>query len=266
MSGTQKGDWIGKLASFGYGSKGVVYVMIGVLAAMAACSSGGKTTGSGGVLSELQSWAFGPALLVMMGFGLAAYGIYRGLGAFADIESEGRDGKGLGKRLGYLGSAIAYIALSYSAFTLVGGGSDDSGGSQSLSGKAMTLPFGRWLVGAVGIGIFIAGIFQWNKAIKRRYREMFDLDGEASNHRKLIERVAKVGLMARGIVFPLIGFFLLKAAFEFDSGETKGIGGVLEQIGSTSPWLLGIVSLGLVCYGLYCWVIACYGRWRHPRS
>ena len=239
--------------------------MIGVLAAMAACGAGGKTTGSGGVLSELQSWAFGPALLVIMGFGLAAYGIYRGLGAFANIESEEYDGKGLGKRLGYLGSSVAYIALSFSAFTLVGGGSGGSDGSEDATAKAMTLPFGRWLVGAVGIGIIIAGFFQWYKAIKRKYRSMFDLSGEASNHRKLIERMAKVGLMARGIVFPLIGFFLLKAALEANSGEMKGIGGVLQQLSLSSPWLLGVVALGLVCYGLYCWVIACYGRWRYHR-
>ena len=236
--------------------------MIGVLAALAACSDRGKTTGSGGVLSELQGWAFGPALLIIMGVGLAAYGIYRGLGAFADIESEGYDGKGLGKRLGYLGSFVAYIALSISAFTLAGGGGG-SGGGEDATAKAMALPFGRWLVGAVGMGIIIAGFFQWYKAIKRRYRSMFDLNGEASNHRTLIERTAKVGLMARGIVFPIIGFFLLKAAFEADAGEMKGIGGALAELSSSSPWLLGAVALGLICYGLYCWVIALYGRWRY---
>ena len=237
--------------------------MIGILAAMASCNSGGKTTGSGGVLSELQSWTIGPVLLVIMGFGLAAYGVYRALGAFADIEAEGDGGKGIGKRLGYFGSSVAYIALSATAFKMLGGESGGSGGSEGASAKAMTLPFGRWLVGAVGIGVFIAGLCQWNTAIKRKYRSKFDLDGEASKHRKLIERVAKVGLMARGVVFPIIGFFLLKAAFEADAGETKGIGGALAELSSSSPWLLGIVALGLICYGLYCWVVAIYGRWRY---
>ena len=129
-----------------------------------------KVTGSEGILSELQSWTIGPALLVAMGFGLFAYGVYRALGAFADIESEGNRGAGLGKRLGYFGSAIAYIALSATAFNLLGGdagGDDGSSGSKGATAMAMTLPLGRWLVG---------GGWSWNH--HRRTLPMVSGDSE----------------------------------------------------------------------------------------
>ena len=69
-----------------------------------------------------------------------------------------------------------------------------------------------------------------------------------------------VGHFARGVVFGLIGFFLVRAAWQYDPKEAVGIDGALAEVlqqdyGDT---LLGIVAAGLIAFGLYCWVEARY--------
>ncbi|CAN5448299.1 DUF1206 domain-containing protein [soil metagenome] len=263
-------SWISPLAKTGYAAKGVVYAIIGVLAAMAAFGGGGgKTTDSGGALQTIENIPFGNVLLVVVGIGLACYSVYRLLGAFVDLEGEGDDGKGLAKRLAYLGSGLAYAALAMAALTGLAGGGGGGGENESrdITAKVLGMPGGAWIVGLVGVGIAVGGIQQWRKAATGAYRWKFQLEGAAAQRRKLIDRVAKLGLAARGLVFLIIAFFLVKAAMESDPSETKGLGGALDTLAGQpyGPWLLGITAIGLVCYGIYCWIIAAYGTFR-PRA
>ncbi|HLG27874.1 MAG TPA: DUF1206 domain-containing protein, partial [Paenisporosarcina sp.] len=45
--------WVRRFGRFGYMAKGVVYGMIGVLAALAAFGPGGETTGTSGALQSI---------------------------------------------------------------------------------------------------------------------------------------------------------------------------------------------------------------------
>ena len=213
--------WISPLARTGYSAKGVVYLTIGVMAFLAAIGKGGGLIGSSGALDELASKPFGSALLIVLGIGLLAYSGYRILCAFIDCENEGEDGSGLAKRAGYLGSGLVYGALGVTALTGLGGGS--GGGEGEMTSKALEIPGGVFLVGAVAVGIIVAGIFQWVKALKGTYRHKFTLDSLAASKRNLVEKAAKFGLISRGIVFPVIGVFLLMAAVQSDPSEAKGI-------------------------------------------
>lgn len=70
--------WVRRFGRFGYMTKGVVYGMIGILAALAAFGPGGDTTGtSGALLAELASQPFGQLILAMVAVGLILYGIYQ---------------------------------------------------------------------------------------------------------------------------------------------------------------------------------------------
>ena len=261
MNAPSQPSWISPLATAGYASKGIVYAIIGVLSAMTAFGERGSINGSAGALEEIGSTSWGGILLFVIGIGLLAYGAYRLLGAFADIESEGNDETGIAKRLGYFGSGIAYTGIGIAAFGGMAGGG--SGHKKALTAEVLAMPFGRWMVGLLGVAIIAAGIFQWLKAAKGKYASKFSLERYAATKRHWIERIAKIGLAARGVVFPIIGYFLIRAAMQHDASETKGIGGALETLAKQDfgPWLLGITAIGLVCYGIYCWVLAIYGRW-----
>ena len=74
--------------------------------------------------------------------------------------------------------------------------------------------------------------------------------------------VGIVGHLARMAVFALIGLFLLRAAWEFDPKEARGLDGALLELSQQAygGLLLGAVAVGLMGYALYCFVEARYRR------
>ena len=50
-----------------------------------------------------------------------------------------------------------------------------------------------------------------------------------------------------------MGWFLLKAAYEFEAREAVGLDGALTKIlkADYGPWLLGFVAAGLIAFGMY---------------
>src|ERR687883_364060 len=103
--------WFERLARFGYASKGVVYVIAGVLSARAAFGLGGATTDSRGALLTILSEPFGKVMLVLIGVGLIGYVLMRLVQAFMDPEHKGSDAKGIVGRIGYLIGGLVYAGL-----------------------------------------------------------------------------------------------------------------------------------------------------------
>jgi hypothetical protein len=64
-----------RLARFGYASRGVVHVIVGGLAVLAAWG-GGRTTDTKGALQSLMDEPFGQAIVAVLALGLIAFGIY----------------------------------------------------------------------------------------------------------------------------------------------------------------------------------------------
>ena len=71
-----------------------------------------------------------------------------------------------------------------------------------------------------------------------------------------------LGHVARGVVFGLIGIFVIKAALEYDPKEAIGLDGALQKLAHQSygPWLLGLTAAGLLAYAAYCFADARYRR------
>lgn len=76
-----------------------------------------------------------------------------------------------------------------------------------------------------------------------------------STNPEWVERLAKAGLIAKGIVYCLIGVLAFMAALELGSNSTSSADqtGVFRFIGQQTygKILLGIVALGLLCYSLW---------------
>jgi Domain of Unknown Function (DUF1206) len=77
-----------------------------------------------------------------------------------------------------------------------------------------------------------------------------------------VARLARFGVAARGVVFGLVGWFLVRAALKHDWHRASGFDGALRALArhDHSAWLLGIVAFGLIAYGLYQLVQARYRR------
>ena len=126
----------------------------------------------------------------------------------------------------------------------------------------MDWPLGRWIVGAAGLALIGVGVFNYWRAITLDFKKKLKLRKMSEVEEKVFTIVGVVGHIARAIVFGLIGFFLLRAAWQYDPEEAVGLDGALAEIlqqdyGAT---MLGIVSAGLIAYGLYCFVEARYRK------
>ncbi len=264
----QAGPWVERCARIGYAAKGVVYVIIGMLALQAAFTSGGKTTGSEGALGTIVEQPFGRVLLGLVGVGLAGYALWRFVAAAIDAENEGKDAKGIAKRVGSVISGIAYAVLAYTAFQIIGGtaGGDAGGGGdsgrQDWTARLLAVPFGQLLTGLVGAVVIGSGLKQIAKGAKGDFSKELQLGDVPPAQQKLVVSIGRVGYIARGIVFAIMGGFLISAAMNADPKRAKGLGSALDLLAQQpyGPWVLGVVAAGLVAYGVFMIVEARYRR------
>ena len=259
------GPWVTLLARFGYAAKGIVYIIIGVLAAYASFTTGGRTTDTRGALEEILYKPYGKYLLGAIAIGLAGYALWRFVQAIKDTENKGSGAKGIALRIGYAVIGVIYAGLAFSAVQLVlGSGGESKGDSTSKEWTATLLaqPFGQWLVGAIGLGFIAAAVSHFYKAYTAKFREKLMTSQMSEKAQSFALRTGQFGLAARGVVFGLIGAFLIQAALHSNAGEARGLGGALTALGQQTygQLLLGVVALGLVAYGFYMLVLARYRR------
>ncbi|WP_037374119.1 DUF1206 domain-containing protein [Salinimicrobium xinjiangense] len=256
---------IKKMARTGFVAKGVVYGIIGVLTFKAAFDMGGQKAGQMQVLEFLEKQTFGNILLILIAIGLACYAAWRFVQSVKDPENIGDDSKGKAKRVAFFFSGLLYLGFgvlaALKAFGSGGGSSGSSGSAQNSSFLASET--GLWIIGIVGAGIIIAGIFQFVKAYKNDYQKKFNLSSlDDQKKRESIEKTAKFGLSARGVILLIIGYFAIQAAIDSNPSEIKSTREAFSFIQESAygPWLMGLVAAGLVAYAIYMFLMAKYRR------
>lgn len=258
--------WVERVARVGYATKGIVYILIGVLTALAALGAGGHTTDTRGAFYEIYSQPFGQVLLGAVAIGLTAYSIWRFSESVIDAEGKGKDLKGISIRFGYASSGVLHAGLAFNAARLLLG--DGAGNSEqehkSRATEIMHLPFGPILVGLAGAGFICFGLYQIYKGYKAKFRKRLEVRAMGERENVWATRFGKFGLAARGLVFSIIGGFLIIAAIQYNPDEVRGLSGALESL-TALPFgkaLLAVVAAGLATYGVYMLIEAKYHRIR----
>ncbi len=250
------------LARWGLVSKGSLYLLVGLIAARVAAGGKERLQDRGAALAALADSGLGKLLVGALAVGLAGYAAWRFAEAVLGRPLEGGEKEGWLKRFGYLARAFWYLGLLGVAVSALYG-ANESGGSREedrFTARVLELPLGRWIVAAIGLGILGAGAFNLWRAVSRKFLENLKLRKMSDLEERVFTTLGVVGHLARGVVFGLIGFFLVRAAWQYDPKEAVGIDGALAEVlqqdyGDT---LLGIVAAGLIAFGLYCWVEARY--------
>ncbi|MBF2027408.1 MAG: DUF1206 domain-containing protein [Oscillatoriales cyanobacterium C42_A2020_001] len=260
---TASHPWFERLARLGFAAKGFVYFVVGLLALRVALGMGGETTDTTGALQEIVVQPFGKLLLALVMVGIIGYVLWRIVQTVLDPEHAGdrNDAKRIAQRIGYAFSAIAYTGLALTAFKLItgsGGGNGDS--TQDWTARLLAQPFGQWLVGvagAIALGVGFAYIYE---AYKAKFQRHFKLNQMSQAERTWSKRLGQFGIAARGIVFGIIGIFLMQAARRSDASQAKGLGDALAALGQQpfGRWLLGVVALGLIAYSVHSVIEARY--------
>ena len=249
------------LARAGLTARGVNYLLIGALAVAIGLGSGGKEADRVGALHYVAGKPGGAAGLWLLAAGFAALTVWRL--AEAAYGQSGPDGHKARKRLGSLASAVLYGFICGSIVAFLLGVSQTSGNSQSkdVTAQLMAHTGGRWLVLAIGVSVVVAGIVIVTGAVRKTFARQLRLTEMSPVTRHVVETLGRVGGTARGIVFGVVGVFLVVAAVTFDAKKAQGLDGALRKIAATplGPWLLVAVALGLVTFGVYC---CCEARWR----
>ena len=251
---------VSALARWGLGTRATNYVLVGVLALTLALHGHSRETDQHGALQEATQHTGGTVLVWVIAFGLFAYALWR---YYETLFGPSGKKDGAGPRFMSLCRGVIYTVIGANAVQIAIGTKRDnqSHRQQQWSAQVMQHPFGRWAIGALGVGLVIFGIVQIVKGVKRKFEKRFELERMSPGARRTVETVGRIGVPGRGVVFGLVGVFVTVAAVEYDPKKAGGLDRALRELrdAPAGPWLLGLVAFGLVMFGVYGY---CEAVWR----
>ncbi|HWI23154.1 MAG TPA: DUF1206 domain-containing protein [Baekduia sp.] len=252
------------LARAGFVARGVIYALIGVLAIKLALGvEGGDAADQQGALRNIASQRFGETLLIATAIGLAGYALWRLVRAAIGHGPEARD-DGFDRGAALI-SGIAYATLCVIAIRVLDSPSKRSSGSgdaQRTTSDVLGWTGGPWLVGIAGLALIGVGLYQGYKGISQKFLEDAKTEQMSHRARQAFTGLGTFGHVARMVVFCMVGYFLAKAAIDYNPDEAIGLDGALSKLAQNSygPYLLGVVAAGLFGFGLFSIVDARYHR------
>lgn len=257
--------WFKRVARLGYASKGILYAIVGWLVAKAAIGSSGRTTSTIGALRTIVSQPFGKVLLGSMTIGLAGYVLWRSIQAIFDPEATDQSWnvRRVALRIGYALSGLSYAGLAMTAIELITETDIDTDYSeQDWTANFLAQPIGQWLLGLIGLWAIGVGVSYLYYAYKGRFYRNFKLHKMNSLEQALAKGLGQFGIAARGVVFSIVGGFLIQTAVLSEAREVKGLSDALLRLEQQpfGRWILGAVAMGLLVYGLYALIEARYRR------
>ncbi|WIG15988.1 DUF1206 domain-containing protein [Kocuria rosea] len=247
-------------ARAGYVAAGLLHVMIGVIALRVATGGSGSADQSGAV-AALAGSPGGTVLLWACFLGCAALAVF----LFSEIffgATQRSDRDRLKHRVKMGGQAVVYGAIGtvFGTYAL-GGTSDSSGSTQSLSARLMAHPAGTVLLIAVGLGLVVAGAFFVHRGVTRSFRENLKSLPPGTAGRGVMW-LGTAGYAAKGVALAVLGVLVVVATVRSDPEQSSGLDGALKALQEQpfGAWILGAVALGLICYGVFMVVRARYQR------
>ena len=250
------------LARAGLAARGVVYGIIALLAIKLALGDGGKTTDQQGALKTLAQQSFGEILLILMAVGLFGYALWRLVRAAIGHGAEG-DRDDAKERLSGVASGIAYGLLCVTAVQILLGSGGGGGQSQDkATGGVLDWPGGQVLVIIAGLILVGVAVDQGLKGFKKKFLEKSHTERMSETTKKAFTAFGVFGHLARMVIFALMGYFLIKAALDYNPDEAVGLDGALAKLADSAggPLVLGAVAVGLLGFGLYSFMDARYRR------
>jgi hypothetical protein len=257
---TAHGALVEGAGRLGLVAKGVSFLLVAVLAIQVAVGAGEEPADRQGALDAVADEPFGWLPLILLAVGFAAYALWRFAQAFLDRDREGSDVTGLAKRAVDFGKGVLYAGFAVLSVMLVAGSDADGSEEDTATSWILDLPLGRLLVGAIGIAIIGAGLWNAYRAITRQFLDDLKTRRMTEREEHWFSGIGVFGHLARAVVFGLVGVFLMRAAYQYDPDEAIGLDGALAKLAAeeAGPLLLGVVAFGLFAYGLFCFVQARY--------
>jgi hypothetical protein len=245
-------------ARSGLVARGLLWLVVAFLAAGVA-AGGHERADRKGALQTLKDEPLGEAILVALAVAFAGHAVYRLLEGTVGRRDETDDRKRLLKRLLSLSRVAVYGFFAVSTVTfLVTGGSGES--ASKPTARVMELPGGRVVVGLVGAAIVVGGLVQAVRGLRQDFTKKLRMP--AGRMRTVVKVAGAAGLVGRGLVYALVGSFLVSAAASFDPHKAKGLDESLKTL-ARQPFGTGLLLAAVVClasFAVWSFVEAAYRR------
>lgn len=242
---------LGWLARAGLVARGVVYLIIGILAIKLVLGEGGKAANQQDALKAIAAQSFGKTLLILVAIGLAGYALWRLVRAAVGHGAEQRDSGS--DRVAALASGVAYGILCVTAVEIVSGSGTGSGTPKEATGGVLGWTGGPVIVAIAGAVLIGVAFYQAYKGLGKKFLDDAKTGEMGPGVRKGYTALGVFGHVARAVVFALVGYGLIKAAIDYNPKQAVGLDGALRQLADSAfgPVLLGIVAAGLAGFALY---------------
>ncbi|OLC24418.1 MAG: hypothetical protein AUJ02_02510 [Chloroflexi bacterium 13_1_40CM_3_65_12] len=255
--------WLEVLERLGYVVRGLVYGLMGWLAFQLAMGGGGTAIDQAGSIVILAGTPLGRPILLMVVIGLAAYSLWGFVRAIFDPWRRGTDASGIAQRLGYAWSGFAYATLAMFALHLFASGRATAiDSTQAAVRSLLTYPTGRLLAVFLGILTIGAGIAQFVDARKAFSQAGVVKEDTPPEVRRPLLWLGRFGMFSRGVVFMLVGWFVIQAGLHRDPASAHGFQGAFTFL-LAQPYghlFLAVVALGFIALGLHSLALARWAR------
>jgi TRAP-type C4-dicarboxylate transport system permease small subunit len=251
-------EWFDTYARLGYAAKGLSFGVIGFLMARVAIGDRSERADFAGAMEELSAQPLLAGLLVLMAIGMVGYATWRLIQGVFDLEEEGNDALGLAKRAVYVVIGLTYLFFAAYALGILAGWSTQEGEVQDWTATILGWPYGRWLIGAAGGAVMIGGVTELWFALSRRFQVELGRDDITGLERAGLMAAGCVGHAGRALIYGAAGFFVIRAAVDFDPDEARGIADTIRELAEQpyGPWLVAFGAGGFIAYGIYYFLVA----------
>ncbi|MBM7520429.1 DUF1206 domain-containing protein [Nocardioides nitrophenolicus] len=242
------------VARAGMAAYGVVYVIVGWLAAQLALGHPDGSASGQGALEQLRDQPLGAVVLWLVAVGLAGLVVWelcQAVGGHRDQEGARR---WLARAVS-AGRGVVFAVLAVLAVRTASGGGASGGGSGGggLTGRLLALPVGPAMVVLVGLGIAGVGVFSIVHAMSDRWRRGVEPQARAGTLGSVVTALARIGFATRGVAFLVLAGMFAWSGVTHDPSKSGGLDQAIVRFRDEpyGPAAMVVVALGLGCYGLF---------------
>lgn len=259
------------VARIGLAAYGAMHLLIAWLAVRLAWGLRGADADQTGALQTVASGPGGRVLLWLIGLGMLSLALWqagevllwwRGL---LDRAHRTRTAVVCAK---CLAKALVYAVLGITALLFaVGPDYEADERLADLTDDALEIPGGAALVVVAAAGVVAVGLYTLVRGLTGGFMRDIDMPAAPDRWEPLIEAIGRVGYVAKGIAFGLVGVLLWRAAASADVSTATGLDGAMTAIAGVGagPWLLTAIAAGFAAFGVYALARARYPD-RDPSS
>ncbi len=253
------------LVRAGFVARGVTYGLIGVLALALAAGAGtpGTAPNQQGALELIDRTWPGRAALVVIAAGLLAYALWKLTQGIFGAGPEGGGGTDLKDRVANTSGGVTYVFFFFVAIrVLTGSAGSSTAEPRRTAAGVLGWPGGPVIVGIAGAVLLVISLYQLYEGLTGQFAHDSKVGRMTAEERRVFMTLGRIGLSARAVVFALIGYFVLRAAIDYNPGAAVGVDGALAHLHHepAGPWLEGIVAAGLLVFAAFSIAEARYRR------